>query len=130
VIIIDASLALEIAIATRQGGVIRDKIHASGEPLAAPEIIELEVLQTLRRYAVSGQIGPERVVAALRVFDDLAIERFAHVPLRPRIWALRANLTSYDAAYFALAELLGAPLWTQDAKFRAIPGAAAMIEIV
>ena len=33
-----------------------------------------------------------------------------------RIWALRSNLTSYDAWYVALTEALGCPLATLDRK--------------
>lgn len=35
--------------------------------------------------------------------------------LAERAWALRDNLTIYDAAYVALAELVGVPLVTLDA---------------
>ena len=39
-----------------------------------------------------------------------------------RIWALRKNLSAYDAAYVALAEVLDAPLLTLDARLAASPG--------
>jgi predicted nucleic acid-binding protein len=38
------------------------------------------------------------------------------VPLLDRMWQLRSNVTPYDAAYIALAERLGGPLITCDAK--------------
>jgi len=47
-----------------------------------------------------------------------------------RCWELRANLTVYDAAYVALAELLGAPLVTADAKLAATPGPTCAIEVL
>lgn len=41
--------------------------------------------------------------------------RYPHAPLRARVWALRHNLTAYDATYLALAEALGdAVLLTGD----------------
>lgn len=129
-IVIDASLAFEIAVATTEGGALSDRIKLADSPLAAPEIIELEFLQTLRRYVWSKEIDAARASGALRIFADMEIQRFVHAPLRPRIWALRDNLTAYDAAYFALAEMLGAPLWTRDSKYMSVPGHAARIEVL
>jgi predicted nucleic acid-binding protein len=56
------------------------------------------------------------------------IRRYPHTALLDRIWALRHNLTAYDAAYVALAEALGAPLLTCDARLAAAPGHTARIE--
>jgi len=129
-IVVDASLALDIAIATPAGCALRDQMSADGRALAAPEVIELEVLQALRRQLRHKRFDRSRAEEALQIFAALEIERFSHLPLRPRIWALRENLTAYDAAYFALAELLDAPLWTRDKKFRDVPGHQAHIEIL
>jgi predicted nucleic acid-binding protein len=46
------------------------------------------------------------------------------------VWALRANLTAYDALYAALAEGLGATLLTRDAGLAGAPGLAARVELV
>ena len=43
-------------------------------------------------------------------------------PLQARVFELRHNLTAYDAMYVALAETLGLPLLTDDAKFGNTPG--------
>lgn len=43
------------------------------------------------------------------------MRRAPHLPLLPRCWTLRKNLTMYDAAYVALAEAVDAPLLTADA---------------
>ncbi|MFN0023857.1 MAG: type II toxin-antitoxin system VapC family toxin [Parvularculaceae bacterium] len=129
-IVIDASLALDIAMATVDGEAMSHRLRSQRETLAAPELIELEVLQALRRQLRDSRFGKARAEEALLVFAALEIERFSHVPLRARIFALRDNLTAYDAAYFALAELLDATLWTRDAKFRDVPGARARVEIL
>jgi predicted nucleic acid-binding protein len=42
--------------------------------------------------------------------------------LAARAWELRANLSSYDAAYVALAEALVAPLVTLDQRIQRAPG--------
>ena len=49
--------------------------------------------------------------------------------LLPRIWSWRANLTAYDAAYVALAEVLGGPLPTTDARLTRTPGLPVPVEL-
>jgi len=129
-IVIDASLALDIAVISTAGAALRDRIIDDGRALAAPDLIELEVPQALRRLVRIGTIGSARAAEAIRIFGALRIERFPHAPIGPRVWALRENLTAYDAAYFALAELLDAPLWTRDAKFRSAPGHNARVVVM
>ncbi len=66
-------------------------------------------------------------------FDDLDALRLArapHAPLLRRCWELRHNLTTYDAAYVALAELLGAVLVTGDARLSSAPGARCAVEVL
>ena len=79
------------------------------------------VVQVLRRYASKGIISAAQSKAILRVLSDMPLERYSHEPLLARIWELRGNLTAYDAAYVALAEGLGAPLLTRDAKIAVAP---------
>jgi predicted nucleic acid-binding protein len=57
------------------------------------------------------------------------VVRYPHAPLAARIWDLRENLTAYDAAYVALAETLGAPLITMDARLAQAPGIRAAVEV-
>lgn len=45
-----------------------------------------------------------------------------------RIWELNANVTAYDAAYVALAELLAVPLLTSDGRLAKAPGLRCQIE--
>lgn len=45
-------------------------------------------------------------------------------------WQLRDNLTPYDAAYVALAELLSAPLATSDARLARATGPRCLIELI
>lgn len=49
-------------------------------------------------------------------FADLPIRRYPGAVTAERTWALRHDFNAYDAAYIALAELLGAPLLTGDKK--------------
>ena len=60
----------------------------------------------------------------------MAIRRYPHKPLLPRVWQLRSSLTAYDAAYVALAELLNAPLLTRDGRLARATGHQAKVELV
>lgn len=80
------------------------------EPLHAPELIELETLNALRRLAIGGSISEQRAGEALGDLANLRLVRYPHAPLRERVWALRHELTAYDAAYLALAEALPEPV--------------------
>jgi hypothetical protein len=57
----------------------------------------------------------------------LAITRYGHEPLADRVWALRENLTAYDAAFVALPEALDAVLVTCDARLARAPGVTAEV---
>lgn len=67
---------------------------------------------------------------ALEDFRDLDLNRYPHDVLLGRIWKLRNNASAYDAAYLALAETLGAPLLTSDARLREVPEARVHIEVL
>jgi predicted nucleic acid-binding protein len=61
------------------------------------------------------------------MMPSMALSRYAHWPFLDRIWQLRSNMSSYDAAYIALAESLGATLLTGDGR---LARAAAHIPVV
>ena len=128
-IVIDASLAAAVMINPADGEALSHRIEAGAGALAAPEVLDLELVQVMRRYVRLGG-SPQRVAQGFQTLEDLRILRFSHAPLRERVWALRDNLTAYDAAYFALAEALDVPLWTRDAKFADVPGSNAAVELI
>jgi predicted nucleic acid-binding protein len=128
-IVLDASVAISVMLNVAEGHAIRERLETSAGPLLAPEVFDLEVLQVMRRYVRQGG-DAARATQAFQTLADLNIERYSHGPLMARIWQLRDNLTAFDAAYFALAELLDVPLWTKDSKFEGVPGTAVKIELV
>lgn len=79
---------------------------------------------------LSGSLSAERGRMALQHLADLDLERYPHTQLLPRIWALRENLTAYDATYVALAEVLEATLLTSDQGLAAAPGNLADVELI
>ena len=112
-IVADASAVLEVLLNTPSGLEIRHRLAAE-ETIHVPHLLDLEVLQVLRRNARMSNIGGVRVEEALQDYTDMRLHRYSHTLLAARIWELRHNWTAYDAAYIALAETLDAPLITRD----------------
>lgn len=129
-IVLDASAAIELLLTTPIGARVALRIAPTAETLHAPHLIDLEVTQVLRRYVRSGQISDGRASEALHDLADLDLNRYPHDLLIPRIWQLRHNVTAYDAAYLALAELLSAVMLTTDGALAAVPGVGARVELL
>lgn len=129
-IVLDASAVLELLLATKAGRKVAERIRSPRLSLHVPHLLDLEVVQALRRYVAIGSLGSERARMALENLLDLDFVRHEHDVLLLRIWALRENLTAYDAAYVALAEGLKAPLLTLDRRLASAPGHRARIELV
>jgi predicted nucleic acid-binding protein len=129
-IVIDASALLEVLLNTATSGRIAERLFARNDTLHAPHVLDLEVAQVLRRYTLSGEMDAERSEQALEDLTDLPLNRYPHDVFLFRIWALRRNLTAYDAAYVALAEALDAPLVTRDTALARAPGHRARVEVI
>jgi predicted nucleic acid-binding protein len=130
VIVLDASAVVELVLATDVGQEVARRIADPALGLHAPQLLDVEVAQVVRRYELTGQVTGERGRLAIESLAALDVERHDHAPLLPRIWALRLNLTAYDAAYVALAELLDAPLLTRDRRLATAPGHSARVVVV
>jgi predicted nucleic acid-binding protein len=87
----------------------------------------LSALRGLVRGGKFDGTAAAELVADLLV---LPVDRWHMSPLLPRMWELRDNLTPYDAAYVALAELTGAVLVTGDERITASPGARCEIQVI
>jgi len=128
--VVDASVLVEVLLNMPSGERVAHRLSDPDETLHAPHLVDLEVAQTLRRYEAAGEMSPERARQGLLAFLQMPLERHPHWPLLDRIWELRRNLTSYDAAYIALAEALDAPLLTCDRRLAAAPGHRAVVELI
>ena len=129
-IVLDASVVVELVLGTEAGRAIADRISDPGLGLHVPHLLDVEVAQVVRRYVRAGQVTAERGRIAIDLLLDLDVARHPHDALLPRVWELRDNLTAYDAAYVALAEALDAPLLTRDGGLARAPGHTATIEMV
>lgn len=127
-IVVDASVVLEVLLATPAGTRASQRVLGDRETLHAPHLLDVEVAQVLRRYEAAGELDAERGRQALADLTDMPINRYPHDLLLPRVWELRDNLTAYDAVYVALAEALGVPLLTRDRRLSAASGHRARVE--
>lgn len=127
-IVVDASALLALLLNTPEASAIEKRLVQASESLHAPHLIDLEITHVLRRYVSIGQLTPQQGEEALTEVNDFRITRYPHYPFLPRIWALRHNVTAYDAVYLALAESFPAPLITCDARLAAAPGHQATVE--
>lgn len=92
--------------------------------------MDLEVASILRRHNRLGLVDDRRARLALVDLAALPLQRAPHLPLLSRCWELRENVTSYDAAYVALAEVLGSVLLTADRRLAGAPGLRCEIELI
>lgn len=128
-LVVDATvLVVALADDGTDGEAARTRLRH--ETLAAPELIDLEVASVLRRQDRAGLLGTRRANLALTDLAALPMQRAPHGPLLPRCWDLRHNLTTYDAAYVALAEALGATLLTGDRRLAHATGPTCTIELL
>ena len=129
-IVVDASAMTEFLLQTPLGSRVEARLFRDGDDFHAPHLLDVEVAQALRRLIRVGDVLPERAEAAIEDLVDFDILRHAHIDFLARAWALRENLTAYDAVYVALAEALDAPVVTCDGPLGAAPGHTARIEVV
>ena len=129
-IVLDAPAAVDWLVQTAAAQPIESRIFSRNQSLHAPELLDLEVAQVLRRLAREGALSAARAEQAIQDLLDLRITRYPHSLLLLRIWQLRHNLSAYDAAYVALAEKLGATLLTRDARLASAAGHVVTIEVV
>jgi predicted nucleic acid-binding protein len=129
VIVVDASVLIPaLADDGTDGDAARTRLR--GDSLGAPELIDLETGSVIRRRLSVGQLDARRAELALTDLVELPMRRIRHRPLLPRCWQLRENLTFYDAAYVAAAELLGAVLVTADTRLASAPGLRCELDVL
>ena len=118
-VVIDASALVELVLHTTRARAVDQAIGA--KDMVAPDVVNLEVLSTLRRLERTGKLSAQRANQAVDDLVHAAVRRFATLPLLPAAWTLRANVTASDACYVALARDLGCALVTGDLRLSRAP---------
>jgi predicted nucleic acid-binding protein len=114
-LVVDASVFVAALLDTGAVGQWAESV-LENEAIVAPELVMVETINILRRLERAKEILPLEANLAQHDFLRLDIQLFPFNPFAERIWALRNNVTSYDAWYVALAEALDCPLATLDEK--------------
>lgn len=129
-IVLDASAVVELLLHTAAGAVVAERIEDPDEAVHVPHLLDVEVAQVMRRYVAARELTAAEATAAIDLLRDLPLERHPHDILLDRIWALRSNLSAYDAAYVALAEALDGELLTCDTRLARALGSTARVRVV
>lgn len=129
-IVLDASAALEWLLQTPTGQRVGKRLFTPGETLHAPHLLDVEVIQALRRTVRLGYVMVPEAELALLDLRDMKLQRYPHTHLLERAWDLKNNLSAYDAVYIALAEALDAPLLTCDRKLASASAHSAQVELI
>jgi predicted nucleic acid-binding protein len=112
-IVIDASAMVEALVGRDAGDELFDALQTD---VHAPHLLDVEVLSVLRGLGLSGKLKSRAAEQARTDYFAFTIVRYELHGLADRIWELRHSYTTYDACYLALAEAMGAPLYTCDHK--------------
>jgi predicted nucleic acid-binding protein len=129
-IVLDASALVELLLDTVAGRRVAGLIDDPALAVHVPHLVDVETISVLRRFAREGVIEEAEAASAIDDLLALDLQRHSHEALLERCWALRKNLTAYDAMYVALAEALDATLITCDARLPRAPGIKLRIEVI
>lgn len=129
-IVLDASAVVELLLDTVTGRRVATLITNAETALHVPHLLDAEAVSALRKLAREGIIDDDEGEAAIDHLLALDLQRHSHEGLLERVWALRRNLTAYDAMYVALAEALDATLVTCDPRLSRAAGIRTRVEVI
>lgn len=109
-----SALVIDASCVSSQSAVL-----TGADALHAPELIDIEVANILRKSVLRRERSPERAGSLLAAWARNAVVRHSHAHLLDAVWRLRGSITPYDASYVALASALDVPLVTADRRLAA-----------
>ena len=119
--VVDASVLIAATSDAGAEGIwAEDVVRAGG--LVAPHLVLAEATNILRRLELGGRLGRMEAGAAAHDLLQLDLQLVAFAPFAERVWELRANVTSHDAWYVAVAEQCDLPLATLDQRLASATG--------
>ena len=118
---VDASAFITLVLDASGGG---DEVAGviGDRRIAVPTVAEYEVSNVIRRYEAARMLDTAQADRAFARFRSIPLVVAGFGALAERIWELRANVTTTDAAYVALAEALHTELVTTDGRLARAAG--------
>lgn len=129
-LVVDASALVWATLGTTPAAAEFRRRLAS-EVCHAPHLIDAEAGSVLRRRVGRGELLGEAGLALLAASASLIDHRHEMTgDLAAAAWALRDNVSFYDALYATLARALECPLVTADARLLRAPALPCAVELV
>ncbi|MGI5492787.1 type II toxin-antitoxin system VapC family toxin [Microtetraspora malaysiensis] len=129
-IVIDASVLAEALTGSGPVGEAARATLAADPRWAAPPHLKVETMSVIRGRLLGKKITADAAAEAADDLRDIVVDRVDEDCLLPRMWALRDNLSSYDAAYVAAAEALQCTLVTADRRLASAVGPRCPIRVI
>ncbi|HEY6908197.1 MAG TPA: type II toxin-antitoxin system VapC family toxin [Myxococcales bacterium] len=129
-IVADASAVVDLLLGGDAAAPIAARLLDPAETVHVPHLLDVEVAQVLRRYALSGELDAARGEQAISDLADFPFRRYPHASLLDRAWEFRHSLPAYEAVYVALAEALDTTLVTRDRRLARTKANSARIEVI
>ena len=125
--VVDASVVLKWQLddeeQVEQALALRDRYLIEGTlALDAPLLLSYELTNAVRTAERRLRLAPDVASEALANLLAAAPELHPPDPRAALVLARELGISGYDAAYVALAELLGVELWTADRKLQRAAG--------
>lgn len=127
-IVLDASAAVELVLATPPGAAVARRLRH--EVLHVPAHFDVEVIGAIRRAVLRQLISDHEGLVAVADFRALPVRPWPTKTFVGRAYELRNTHAIADGVYIALSEGLGAPLVTCDGRLARSHGHDAEIELV
>ncbi len=127
-VVVDSSALAEVVVRTPRAALIEELFV--GDDLAAPDLINAEVLSVVRGWLLRRVIDLATARRAVHNLATAPVRRMATGGLISAVWDSYENLTPHDATYVALAHRLGCPLLTLDHRLTSAPGMGVEVRTV
>lgn len=128
-IVVDASV-LSNALADFGNSGRKARRRLTGERSAAPDLAYVETAAVIRKQWMRNALTEVEMFDAMNALRSYPLTVYGMAGLLPRAYELRSNVTPYDAMYLSLAEGLGCPLVTADARLASVPGVRCRVEVL
>lgn len=129
-IVVDASVLSSVVGDDGVTGQLARRRLLGASDASIPDLADVETVAVLRKRWLAGALPERRFHQAVEDLISLPMTRYPTARLMLRAYELRSNVTAYDAAYVALAEVLGCTVVTADARLSRAAGIRCNVEVL